>query len=119
MNARQGLQIALDSLADREGSSAVPYRPRLTITTECLDGDRVAVRVTDNGMGIDDDVRAKIFDPFFTTKPVGQGTGLGLSTCYQIVAINHNGQLHCLSATDRGSSFIIELPVRPFNIIPL
>ncbi|MEM1425002.1 MAG: ATP-binding protein [Cyanobacteria bacterium P01_H01_bin.130] len=119
LNARRGLQIALDSLADQENSNASLYRPRLTITTECLEGDRVAVRITDNGMGIDDEIRAKIFDPFFTTKPVGQGTGLGLSTCYQIVAINHNGQLHCLSATDRGSSFIVELPVRPFNIIPL
>ncbi|MEM9771360.1 MAG: ATP-binding protein, partial [Cyanobacteria bacterium P01_D01_bin.73] len=91
------------------------YKPQLTITTECLENDQVAIRITDNGMGIEEEVRSKIFDPFFTTKPVGQGTGLGLSTCYQIVTINHSGQLHCLSALNQGSSFIIELPIRLFE----
>ncbi|MGD1850971.1 MAG: sensor histidine kinase, partial [Cyanophyceae cyanobacterium] len=91
------------------------YKLRLNITTECLENNQIAIRITDNGMGIEEDVRSKIFDPFFTTKPVGQGTGLGLSTCYQIVTINHRGHLHCLSALNQGCSFIIELPVRLYE----
>ena len=113
LNARYLVQSTLENIAGPEFESS--YKPQVTITTECLNESHVEIRITDNGMGIEEDIRSKIFDPFFTTKPVGQGTGLGLSTCYQIVTMNHKGQLHCLSALNRGSSFIIELPIRPFE----
>ncbi|NJK65742.1 MAG: hypothetical protein HC789_01745 [Microcoleus sp. CSU_2_2] len=61
--------------------------------------------------GIDDAVKGKIFDPFFTTKPVGQGTGLGLSTSYQIVVDKHGGKLHCISAVGEGTEFTIAIPI--------
>ncbi|MGD1939287.1 MAG: ATP-binding protein [Cyanophyceae cyanobacterium] len=117
LTARHTAQRALEKITtDLEDElPEPPYKPQLTITTECLENNQIAIRITDNGMGIEEEVRSKIFDPFFTTKPVGQGTGLGLSTCYQIVAINHRGQLHCLSALNQGSSFIIELPVRLYE----
>ena len=52
----------------------------------------------------------KIFDPFFTTKEVGKGTGLGLSICYGIIN-NHGGKIYAQSQSDKGATFIVELPL--------
>ena len=75
--------------------------------------DFVIIRIADNGLGMSEDILHQIFDPFFTTKPVGRGTGLGLSISYQIVVEKHGGQLHCRSALDQGTEFIVEIPVNP------
>jgi signal transduction histidine kinase len=56
-------------------------------------GDRVEIRVRDNGTGIQPEVKEKIFNPFFTTKPAGQGTGLGLSICHDIIVKQHRGSI--------------------------
>ncbi len=93
-------------IASPTGSS-----PKVTITTEPTEGDRVQIRIRDNGSGIEPEVVAKLFDPFFTTKPVGQGTGLGLSISYQIVVEKHRGQLTCKSETGKGTEFCIEIPI--------
>ena len=60
------------------------YEPTITISTKKI-GDKVEIRVKDNGNGIPQKVLDKIFQPFFTTKPTGVGTGLGLSLSYDIV----------------------------------
>jgi signal transduction histidine kinase len=88
-----------------------PY-PAIRIRTELLDGERAAIRISDNGAGIPESIKMRIFDPFFTTKPVGSGTGLGLSISYQIVVEKHKGSLSCLSAPGEGTEFVIQLPVR-------
>ena len=49
--------------------------------------------------------------PFFTTKEVGKGTGLGLSISYQIIVEKHRGKLYCYSQPEKGTEFIIEIPV--------
>jgi signal transduction histidine kinase len=85
--------------------------PQIQITTEIISGDRVAIRIKDNGYGMTEPVRQRIFDPFFTTKPVGSGTGLGLSISYQIVVEKHHGDLSCVSEPGQGTEFIIELPI--------
>ena len=59
--------------ADGEG-----FEPTLAASTKNL-GDRVEIRIRDNGTGIPPEVKEKMFNPFFTTKPAGEGTGLGLS----------------------------------------
>jgi signal transduction histidine kinase len=56
------------------------------------------------------DVQRRIFEPFFTTKKIGEGTGLGLSMSYQIVANKHGGELQVESEIDVGTVFIMKLP---------
>jgi CheY-like chemotaxis protein len=69
----------------------------------------VRVSVSDTGLGMTEEVRAKIFEPFFTTKDVGQGTGLGLAVVYG-VARAHGGWVECTSAPGAGSRFDVYLP---------
>ena len=68
------------------------FEPMLSATTKNL-GDKVEIRIRDNGTGIPEEVREKIFNPFFTTKPTGEGTGLGLSMSYDIVVKQHGGSI--------------------------
>jgi two-component system, NtrC family, sensor kinase len=56
-------------------------------------GDRVEIRIRDNGTGIPPEVRDKMFNPFFTTKPAGEGTGLGLSITHDIIVKQHAGSI--------------------------
>jgi signal transduction histidine kinase/CheY-like chemotaxis protein len=78
---------------------------------------RIFLAVADNGPGITTDLLPHIFEPFFTTKPVGQGTGLGLSVCYGIVA-NHGGRIWAESEPGHGATFLIDLPVRATPALP-
>jgi two-component system cell cycle sensor histidine kinase/response regulator CckA len=102
---------------------AMPKGGRLTITTGNLaaedrlpyrapgltQGDYVTIDVADTGTGIAPDIMEKIFEPFFTTKPIGQGTGLGLSTVYGIVK-QTGGFVYCSSEIGLGTTFHILLP---------
>ncbi|MFP4474931.1 MAG: PAS domain S-box protein [Desulfatibacillaceae bacterium] len=71
----------------------------------------VRLEVEDNGPGMPEEVRKRAFEPFFTTKGVGAGTGLGLSVSYFIITENHRGTLHVESSGDRGTRFVIRLPL--------
>jgi signal transduction histidine kinase len=93
---------------------AAPGSGSVTVTVRA-ELDRVAVRVTDDGPGIPDEVRSRIFDPFFTTKPPGQGTGLGLDITRRLVH-QHRGEVTVESRPGR-TTFCVRLPagapVRP------
>ena len=100
-------------------SDAMPNGGNLTIGTSdiTLDqdadiepGNYVMLEVSDNGVGMTDEVRAHVFEPFFTTKEVGQGTGLGLATCYGIVK-QAGGHISVCGELGRGTSFKIYFPV--------
>ncbi|MCE9573095.1 MAG: PAS domain S-box protein [Deltaproteobacteria bacterium] len=79
-------------------------------------GDQLELAITDNGPGIAPDVLPRIYDPFFTTRPVGQGVGLGLSICHNIVT-TLDGQLTCESELGRGTTFRVRLPLAPAVLV--
>lgn len=87
---------------------AMPDRGSLSV---CLgrQGDQATIRIQDTGSGIAPENLKRIFDPFFTTKPEGQGTGLGLSMSYGIIA-NHHGRIDVQSELGKGTTFTIFLP---------
>jgi len=70
---------------------------------------RVAIAVSDTGVGISRDARDKIFEPFFTTKEVGKGMGLGLAIVYEIV-VEHGGEIRVHSGPGIGTTFVVLLP---------
>ena len=85
------------------------FSPMLSVSTKNF-GDRIEIRLRDNGNGIPADVREKIFNPFFTTKPSGQGTGLGLSISYDIIVQQHRGEIKVESEEGKFTEFVVRLP---------
>lgn len=92
---------ALDAVDGKQGE--------ILLRTYYEDEGSVFLEVTDNGRGIDADNLQKLFEPFFTTKPVGQGIGIGLSTCYHIIKA-HGGEIAVDSAPGQGAVFTVTLP---------
>jgi two-component system NtrC family sensor kinase len=84
-----GFYAATKRRAETNGGD---YEPTLAASTKNL-GDRVEIRIRDNGTGIQPDVKEKMFNPFFTTKPTGEGTGLGLSISHDIIVKQHAGSI--------------------------
>lgn len=101
-----------ESLVESNKAGENQQQPQICIRTEALEHDWVTISIADNGSGIEEKVRSKLFDPFFTTKPVGKGTGLGLSISYQIVVDRHGGKIDCYSELERGTEFVIQIPVK-------
>ena len=85
------------------------YEPTLTASTRNL-GDRVEIRIRDNGTGISPDVKEKMFNPFFTTKPTGEGTGLGLSISHDIIVKQHAGSIDVDTQPGEFTEIIVTLP---------
>jgi CheY-like chemotaxis protein len=110
---------------------AMPLGGRLTVETrnvelgavrarelgDIAEGPYVCVSVTDTGSGMDERTRQHIFEPFFTTKPLGQGTGLGLSTVFGIVK-QTGGGIAVESRPDHGTTFRIYFPRIAERVVP-
>ena len=104
------VEVMLNLLTNAEQAIASTERAGV-ITISCeADGDRIRIRVSDDGPGIPPEVLGRIFEPFFTTKGVGAGTGLGLSICQGIIR-QHQGELWAESDLGTGATFHVELPV--------
>ncbi|WP_051305561.1 response regulator [Desulfogranum mediterraneum] len=104
VNAAHAIQ---EVVAGEEGE-----RGTITIRTS-FDRDFVRVQISDTGLGIPGDVQERIFDPFFTTKAIGKGTGQGLAIARNVVVEKHQGQLWFEPRPGGGSTFIIQLPLKP------
>ena len=103
-------QVLLNLIVNAEAEMKLAHgKGKLTITTARSD-NTIKISVKDDGPGIKPEIIDRIFDPFFTTRKVGQGTGLGLSLCYGIVA-EHNGRIYAKSKPGKGATFIVELPI--------
>lgn len=101
---------AIDALEESGVHGLLTNYPEINIQTQLINENWVCITITDNGPGIDEQIRSKIFDPFFTTKPVGKGTGLGLFVSYQIIE-KHGGELSCFSTPGQGAEFIVKIPM--------
>lgn len=84
--------------------------PEVVIGTS-VDDDHVRITISDTGIGMTPEVKARMFDPFFTTKPVGEGTGLGLAIVYGIVQ-DHFGHIAVDSSPGQGTTIRLHLPIR-------
>jgi signal transduction histidine kinase len=106
------LSNAIDAIDERQkgdDDQAQGSMPTITIYTQVLEANSVAIRFQNTGLRIPEAVRDRLFDPFFTTKPVGAGTGMGLAISYQIITEKHSGKLWCESDTE--VMFSLEIPV--------
>ncbi len=104
------IQVLLNILKNAaQALSGHTPEPVIRITTSAVDG-MARLTIEDNGPGMDETTRRRVFEPFFTTKGAGEGTGLGLSLSYFIVAKKHAGRITLDTAPGQGCRFTIELP---------
>lgn len=106
-NANQLQQVFTNIILNAH--QAMSDKGELRIGTRNKDGS-IEIEFTDTGCGIPEENLNKIFDPFFTTKKDWRGTGLGLSISYKIIQ-DHKGSISVQSEVDKGTTFIITLPV--------
>jgi PAS domain S-box-containing protein len=88
---------------------AMPHGGTVRVRLTQEDEEWVTIRVSDQGIGMSQEVQARMFDPFFTTKPRGLGTGLGLAIVSSVVRA-HEGEIQCESTPGQGTTFTIRLP---------
>jgi signal transduction histidine kinase len=91
------------------------FEPTIIASTKNL-GDRVEIRIRDNGTGIPAEVKERMFNPFFTTKPAGEGTGLGLSISHDIIVKQHAGTIAVDTQPGQFTEFAIVLPRRAASL---
>jgi signal transduction histidine kinase len=93
------IQNAIDALKEKG---------TITLSLDQFSANEIEIKIRDNGPGMSDNIRSNIFNLYFTTK--AQGTGIGLSIVQRII-YEHGGSISVESETEKGTSFIIHLPI--------
>lgn len=106
----QQIKQAVVALLINACEAVHPGEGIITISSRYLRAASAAeIRISDNGVGMDEETKQHIFEPFFTTKEQGKGVGLGLAVVYGIVT-GHGGEIEVESAPGQGTTFVIRLP---------
>jgi PAS domain S-box-containing protein len=100
---------AAHAIADANGDHS-SERGTIKISST-LDGNWAEIRISDTGHGIPQEIRHRVFDLFFTTKEPGRGTGQGLAIAHSVIVDKHSGKIEIETGQDRGTTFVIRLPV--------
>lgn len=98
---------AIDAIEE----SLVKNEGQIRIQTELTDEKQAIIQISDNGIGMSEEVKQRVFDYMFTTKPVGKGIGLGMAIAYQIVVDKHRGTIEVDSTPGCGTEFTIVIPL--------
>ncbi len=101
------LNLAINARDAMPGGGTLTFRSGVC-------GSDVYFEVEDNGLGVDEEIRARIFEPFFSTKEIGKGSGLGLAVVHGIVT-EHNGRIDVRRGAERGVCFRVSLPRTSFE----
>ena len=101
---------AFYSLWKKSQSAPSDYNPEATISVSKQDNNCI-ITMTDNGIGMNEEVKQKLFENFFTTKPVGEGTGLGMNNVRDIIENKHHGKITFESEEGQGASFTFTIPI--------
>jgi signal transduction histidine kinase len=106
---------AFYAVNEKSKTGIMGYGPKVKVSTSKV-GDKIVIKVADNGTGMPKHIKDKIFQPFFTTKPTGQGTGLGLSLSFDIIKA-HGGTLSVDTVHNEGTVFSVSLPMNRHGLI--
>jgi two-component system NtrC family sensor kinase len=113
----QQMKQALVALLINACEAIHPGEGVITLSSRQVDQAQAAeIRITDNGVGMEEETKHHIFEPFFTTKEQGKGVGLGLAVVYGIVT-GHGGQIEVESSPGQGTTFVIRLPVGSEKVV--
>jgi signal transduction histidine kinase len=91
--------------------TASAYTPEVSVSVSVKDS-QIIISISDNGEGMNDEVKQRLYENFFTTKPIGQGTGLGMSIVRDIIENKHGGKVSFNSTLGEGTTFTFTIPIR-------
>ena len=87
------------------------YTPEVSVSVKVV-GTELQISISDNGEGMNDEVKQRIYENFFTTKPVGQGTGLGMGIVKDIIENKHGGTVSFETTEGEGTTFTFTIPIK-------
>ena len=95
---------------EKSQNSSEEYKPTISVKVGIQDSE-LEITITDNGIGMNEEVKKRLFENFYTTKPLGQGTGLGMSIVRDIVEQTHHGRIEFDSEEGVYTTFSIIIPI--------
>jgi signal transduction histidine kinase len=102
-------QVLINLLVNAMEAVKESEHPRISLSAATMSNNKIAIKISDNGVGISPELIDKIFVPFFTTRK--NGSGIGLSLCKQIMLLHH-GNIKVSSVVGKGSEFVMTFPLQ-------